>query len=165
MSLYKLEPEVAEVLFERLNDEYTAFYFYRNAANWCKNMGFTGGAKYFSGEAASEIEHAKSIEKYLTDWNIMPELKPIEKPESFSGLQDIIEKAYELEYDLCDEYKKAATLFMQNNLNTFTFIQEYIKIQNDSVAEYSDLLNQLALINPMNKFELFYFDKKVLAKL
>jgi len=34
----KLTDDVVKILNERLGDEYTAHYFYRNAANWCKNM-------------------------------------------------------------------------------------------------------------------------------
>lgn len=165
MKPYKLSAKVISLLTERLHDEYTAHYFYKNAANWCKNIGYFGGASFFYKEAANELDHAKGIEDYLTDWNVLPELSGIEKPESFSGIVDVIEKSYEIEYDLCEEYKKTASEFISIDLNAFTFIQKYIAIQNESVAEYSDLLNQLALLNISNKFDLFYFDKKVLGKL
>lgn len=32
-----LPSEVVQLLNDRLGDEYTAYFFYRNAANWCKN--------------------------------------------------------------------------------------------------------------------------------
>lgn len=164
MTLYKLIPEIVIELNERLNNEYYAMYFYRNASNWCKNRGYSGGAAYFAKEAMNEMEHAKGIEDFMTDWNIQPELKIIDVPDGFSDLPDIIYKAYELEYDLCDEYKESAKLFLEKDFNSFRFIQKYIEIQSESVSEYADLINQLSLINVMNKFEVFYFDKEVLAK-
>ena len=164
MTPYKLYDDVTIELNKRLNDEYYAMYFYRNAANWCRDKGYFGGASFFEKEAAGEIEHAKGIEKFMTEWNVRPTLSSIDAPDNFSDLPDIIAKAYELEYDLCEEYKKTAQVFFSKDLNSFRFIQKYIEIQHESVSEFSDLLNQLALINTMNKYELFYFDKEVLDK-
>ena len=53
-----LSPEVAELLMERLGDEYTAHYFYRNAANWCLDKGYMNAGAFFTAEAASELTHA-----------------------------------------------------------------------------------------------------------
>lgn len=165
MTPYKLAADVVSRLNDRLNDEYYAMYFYRNASNWCKNKGYFGGAKFFAQEASHELEHAKGVEDFLTDWNVQPYLKIIDMPDNFSSLEDIINKAYELEYNLCDEYKNSAKIFFEIDLNSFRFIQKYIEIQNESVAEFSDLINQLALINTANKFDIFYFDKEVLSEL
>ena len=35
-----LSSDVESILNERLGDEYAAYYFYRNAANWCKNANY-----------------------------------------------------------------------------------------------------------------------------
>ena len=43
---------------------------------------------------------------------------------------------------------------------TFNFIQKYVDIQNDSVAEYSDLLNALQLVNIENKLDVLIFEDK-----
>jgi len=40
----KLSNESISILNDRLKDEYTAHYFYRNAANWCRNMNYKKAA-------------------------------------------------------------------------------------------------------------------------
>ena len=39
MKVNKLPNDIASLLFDRLNDEYSAHYFYTNAKNWCENTG------------------------------------------------------------------------------------------------------------------------------
>ena len=42
---------------------------------------------------------------------------------------------------------------------THNFIQKYVDIQNDSVAEFSDLLNAAVLVNTNDKFQTLYFEQ------
>ena len=55
----KLSDDIVGIFDARLGDEYTAHFFYRNAANWCKNMNYKKAAAYFEAEANSELEHEK----------------------------------------------------------------------------------------------------------
>ena len=43
-----LDKNIEKTLNERLGDEYTAYYFYRNAANWCKNMNYKKAYSFFN---------------------------------------------------------------------------------------------------------------------
>ena len=43
----KLGQTTVKLLTERLKDEYTAHYYYRNAANWCNNANYMKAAKFF----------------------------------------------------------------------------------------------------------------------
>lgn len=158
----KLEKPVVDLLLPRLQDELDASYFYRAASNWCAGMGYTKAAAYFAKESADELTHAKGIEDYLTGWNVIPDLPVIEKPPlKFKSLVDVIEQAYKIEFALYEDYEKTAMdCFKLPDICTFNFLATYTKIQVDSVREYSDFLNQLALINPDNKFELLYFENK-----
>ena len=54
MTPNKLPQEVANVLNQRLSDEYAAHYFYRQCANYCENVGYLKAAAYF-----------KEVEPYL----------------------------------------------------------------------------------------------------
>lgn len=147
-----LPSDIAALLFERLNDEYTAHYFYRNATNYCENIGYTEASGYFKKEAEDELTHAEGLQKYLTDWNVMPMLQPISQPLPFKGLVDIIEKAYTIEYDLYEAYEDISmAIFKKNDLCTFDFLSKYRTIQRESVAEYATLLNKLELINKTDK--------------
>ena len=69
----------ATLLNERLFDEYTAHFFYRNARNFCKGVGYNNAAAFFEKEAATELEHAEKLQNYMVDWNVdptMPAVKP-----------------------------------------------------------------------------------------
>ena len=156
----KLNPEVVQLLNQRLGDEYTAHYFYRNAANWCKDKAYFKAAAYFEAEAASELTHAEKLQNYLTDWNIVPFIPPVKMVPSFSNLIDIVNKAYELEFNLLGAYNVNSAQVFTTDLTTFDFLQQLRQIQMTSVAEYSDLLNAAQLINVSNNFEVLYYEGK-----
>ena len=102
----KLPKEVVNALTPRICDEHKAFYFYKAASNWCNEKGYLKAAKYFAEESADELTHSEKLEKFIRDWNVIPELDAIEKPVlEFSGLVDVIEQAYEMEYELYEAYE------------------------------------------------------------
>lgn len=147
------------LLTDRLRDEYVAHYFYRSATNWCKGIGYNKAAAFFAEEAESELEHAKKLQTFLVDWNIEPSLPSIKPNIQFTDLIDIVNKAYVMEYALFDSYCKDSHTVFQTDINTFDFLTEFRKLQNDAVIEYSDLLNAAMLVNVENKFEILYFEQ------
>ena len=155
-----LSPEVAELLIERLGDEYTAHYFYRNAANWCNDKAYFKAGAYFTGEAEQELIHAGLLQTYLVNWNIVPSIPPVKMVPIFATLIDVVNKAYQLEYNLLTNYNTDSRMIFPVDLNTFDFLQQLRTIQNDSVAEYSDLLNAAQLVNVENNFEVLYFENE-----
>lgn len=155
-----LPSDVADILDERIGDEYTAHYFYRNAANWCKNVNYERAAAFFEAEANSELEHAKGLQDYLTQWNLMPAIPAAPTKKSFESLIDIINGAYEMEYGLFEKYSENQTEIFKDHPATFNFIQKYVDIQNEAVGEYSDLLNALNLIDVNNKLDVLFFERK-----
>jgi ferritin len=148
-----------KILTDRLGDEYTAHYFYRNATNWCAGIGYVKAAAFFAQEAENELEHAKGLQKYLVDWNVMPLLPTIKPNVTFSDLIDIINKAYALEYALFESYNRDSKQLFNTDLTTFDFLTSYRTGQTESVIEYSDLLNAAELVNIDNKFEILYFEQ------
>ena len=155
----KLSDASVSILNDRLRDEYAAHYFYRNAYNWCAGEGYLKAAEFFKAEAASELEHAEGIQKYLVDWNIHPTMPSIKSALTFDNLIDIVNKAYTIEYALFESYNKNSADVFSSDLATFDFLTEYRKGQTQSVAEYSDLLNAANLIDVNNKFEVLYFEQ------
>jgi ferritin len=157
----KLPQDIANLLNERINDEYAAHYYYRQVANYCENVGYLKAAEYFKGEAVDELTHAEGIQKYLTDWNVQPALMPVEPPQKVTGLVDAIEKAYKMEYDLYEAYEEISMdIFKKNDLCTFDFLQQYRTIQRLAVAEYSTFLNQLETIDQTDKNWVYEFEKR-----
>jgi ferritin len=155
-----LRKEAVSLLNKRIGDEYTAHYFYRSAANWCHNMSYKKAAVFFDKEAADELEHALGIQKYLTDWDVMPTIPQVETTQSFSNLVDIIVRAYDMEFGLLQSYSDNAKVLFNLDMPTFVFLQGYIEQNTKSTAEYADFLNALQLINPENNFELLYFENQ-----
>ena len=154
-----LDDQSVQLLTERIKDEYTAHYFYRNAANWCKNKNYSKAATFFDAEADSELEHAKGLQNYLIDFNIQPTIPQAETNKVFNSLVDIISGAYRMEYSLMESYNQNSSALFTTDLTTFDFLQEYRKIQKDAVVEYSDLLNALQLIDNTDKFQILYFEQ------
>jgi ferritin len=155
-----LTDDIVSIFNERIGDEYTAHYFYRNAANWCRNANYKKATAFFDGEANSELDHAQGLQDYLTQWNLIPSIPSAPSNQSFTSLVDIINKAYNLEYGLFMKYSKDQQALLGFHPATFNFIQKYVDIQNDSVAEYSDLLNALLLVNIENKLDVLIFEDK-----
>ena len=88
----KLNPEVVTLLNQRLEDEYTAHYFYRNASNWCNDKAYLKAGAFFAAEAASELTHAEKLQSYMVGWNVTPFIPPVKMIPSFTTLIDIVNK-------------------------------------------------------------------------
>ena len=72
VNVYKLSDKTVKILTDRLKDEYTAHYYYRAATNWCNDMNYKKAGAFFENEAKDELEHAETLQKYMTDFNIIP---------------------------------------------------------------------------------------------
>lgn len=155
-----------DALLVRLKDEFTAYYFYRSASNWCKNVGFVKAAEYFAAESEDELVHAKKIENFLVDWNVDVKLPYIETPQSsFLNLVDVIEKAYQLEYNLYLGYDFTSEEVMERKEHTtYGFLQFFRDIQLKSVAEYSDMLNLLDGVDIRDKAKLLLLDEHLFGE-
>jgi ferritin len=154
-----LSSDTVSKLTDRLKDEYTAHYFYRNAHNWCAGEGYLKAAAFFAQEAANELTHAEKVQKYLVDWNVYPSLPSIKPNITFDNLIDIVNKAYTLEYSLFEAYNKDSQDLFSSDIATFDFLRELREGQTESVIEYSDLLNAAMLVNVENNFEVLYFEQ------
>ncbi len=162
----KLSKEVVDLLLARLQNEYEAFYLYRSASNWCANVGFKKSADYFKSESDDELSHAKRLEQYLVDWNVIPSLPNIKSPElTFRGLADIIEKAYKIELELYEAYEEtSAKVFKSGDIGVFDFLKQYLEIQTKSVAEYSDMLNILDGVDVNDKFKMLLLEENLFGE-
>jgi ferritin len=161
-NLKKLDPMTIGELTARLKDEYTAHYFYTNAANWCRDANYKKATAFFEAEALTELQHAKGLMDYMTDFNIIPTIPVTDTNQRFMGLVEIIEKAYGIELDLMNKYNESSAKLFTSDLTTFDFLQGYREIQKESVVEYNDLLNALELVDKNDKFQVLYFEQTYL---
>lgn len=155
-----LTPDIVDLLNSAITEEYTAHYFYRGASNWCAGVGYTKAAAFYASEAAAELEHAEKLQKYLVDWNATPVLPAVRFSGEFAHLIDTVNKAYAIEYQLGDKYMTWASQMFATHLMTFNFLQEFVDIQNASIAETSDLLNAAQLIDTSNKLDLLHYEER-----
>ena len=153
-----LNDGVIKLINDRIGDEYAAHYFYNSAANWCAGVGYQKAAKFFAAEAMSELEHALGLQKYLVDWNCTPVIPSVQTFVEFGNLPEIIDRAYKLELDLFGKYIKDSQAIFGIDLATFDFLQKYRDGQTKSVAEYSDLLNALQLIDINDRLNVIHFE-------
>lgn len=152
MKLNTLPKIAIDALIARMSDEQTARYFYEAAEAWCRLKGYDNAAKYFANEAKSEGDHYLRIVKFLSDWNVSISFPAIKAPvTAFTDLLDVLSKGYQMEFDLLESYEESALSVMQECLNTFGFMQDYIKIQNESVIEYATLINKAENFLPSDK--------------
>lgn len=155
-----LSEDIIATLNAALTEEYTAHYFYRYASNWCQGVAYFKAAAFFAAEAVAELEHAEKLQKYLVDWNCAPKLPAVKFSGEFSSLIDIVNKAYLIEYQLGDKYMTWASDVFNKHLMTFNFLQEFVDIQNESIAEMSDKLNAAQLIDVSNKLDLLHYEER-----
>lgn len=155
-----LTEEIVSSLNEALKEEYTAHYFYRGASNWCQGVGYFTAAAFFTKEAAAELEHAEKLQKYLVDWNCTPMLPSVKFSGEFKSLIDVVNKSYAIEYQLGTKYMNWASQVFNKHLMTFNFLQGFVDIQNESIAEMSDKLNAAQLIDVSNKLDLLHFEER-----
>ena len=149
-----------QILNDRLVDEYTAHFFYRTATNWCKGVGYNNATKFFEAEAANELVHAEKLQQYIVDWNATPILPAVRFSGEFAHLIDTVNKSYAIEYSLGDKYMGWAAQVFGQHLMTFNFLQEFVDIQNASIAETSDLLNAAQLVDVSNKLDLLHYEER-----
>ena len=155
-----LPDTIQTMLNEAIAEEYTAHYFYRGGSNWCAGAGYTKAAAFFAAEAAAELEHAEKLQKYLVDWNCTPMLPSVKFSGKFDSLIDLVNKSYAIEYQLGDKYMSWTSKVFTDHLMTFNFLQEFVDIQNESIAEMSDLLNAAQLIDVNSKLDLLHYEER-----
>jgi ferritin len=155
-----LDGGIVAALESRLKDEYTAHLIYKNAANWCKNVGYIKAASFFEAEAADELTHAQKLQDYMVQWNVLPQIPVSTVPNNMKSLIDCINTAYNFEYNLLQSYSQIQMEVDGMHPATFNFVQEFVDIQNQSVADFSDLLNALMLVDYNNKLDLLMFEDK-----
>jgi ferritin len=158
-SLYRLSDKVVKILENRLKDEYYAHYMYRAAANWCHDMNYKKASSFFDADAKTELEHAEIIQKYMTDFNIIPKIEKVDTNHTFDSLLAIINDAYSFELNLMKSYNSDSHSVFQEDLVTFDFLKQFRDIQRESVVEFNDLINASNLVDKTDKFQILYFEQ------
>jgi ferritin len=159
MELFNPIHSLLPVMLKRLQNEYEASQFYRNAANWCANAGYDKAAAYFAKDAVSEQEHAIKLQSFLNDWGCRYVLPQISTVFNCTSLPEIVRKAYEgFEVPLYKAYNDDAGRAFDIDKSAFNLLLEFVEKQRDSVAEYRTLIDKLALIDESVKLDVYLYE-------
>lgn len=150
--------ELKQLLEQLLNKELYAQYAYRSMANAMQAIGYFGAQKFFLSEAENEGTHYQRLVDFLNDVGVNPNLAPVATPVTPETINKAFSLAFDMEYNLCKDYKSAAQYALSRDISVFTFLQEFVTEQRKSVGEYGDLLARLALCGT-NEAALLEFDE------
>jgi ferritin len=154
-----LSDKVEAKLNELIGEELYAMYAYKAIANWCQDAGFLKAHKFFLEESSDEKSHAEILEQYILDMGCVPDLKKIDKPDdSFKSLTDVVYAAYDMEVALGEKYAKIGLECVKEDALTFTKIQEFIKIQTESIGFFGDICSAAKGLST-SKFEQLALEK------
>lgn len=154
-----LSSNIEEKLNSLIGEELYAMYAYKAMANWCQDNGFLSAYKFFIEESSDEKSHAEILEQYILDMGCVPSLEKIDKPESsFKTLSDVIYEAYDMEVALGEKYSEMALECAKEDAMTLTKVQEFIKIQTESIGFFGDICAVAKGLSD-NKFEQLMLEK------
>lgn len=135
-----LSNSVEKKLNELIKEELHAMYTYVAAANWCQENGFLKAYDFFLDESKDEKGHSEILQKYILDMGCVPELQEIDKPNSdYKSLSDVIYAALDMETALGEKYSDFSVEISKEDFMTVTKLQEFIKIQTESIGFYGDI--------------------------
>jgi ferritin len=142
IQLQTLELNEVAIIMPRVQDELNARYFYEAASAWCRTNGYDNAAKYYANEASQENEHYTRWINFLSDWNVKIDFPTIPIPPVFTSLIDILEKQYQIEFNLGEAYEADAINIFPICQTIYKLMQEYVQIQNDSIIESNTLVTK-----------------------
>lgn len=163
ITLNKLPQFAIDVLTRRITDEQNEFSFYVSAAGWCRLNGYQYSANFFQVESSGEEYHYKRLMTFLSDWNSQTDFKPMVYPPPFVSLQDIFEKAYQMEYDLYLKYQQDCVDMFSKCQNAYMLLQEFVSMQNRAVVQASSYLIKMQKYIDDGDNSLINFDKEVFS--
>jgi ferritin len=150
-----IDQVAVNILTDRLADEFNAERFYMAAYNWCKLNSYDHAAAYFISEVQSERSHQLTIMQHLSGWNVNPVLPTVSDSPTFTGIPDIVKRAYEMEMSL---YVKYVNDMSSLDEGCKVFLMEFVEIQNISVMEFNDLMRK---VEPLSDVEIRMIEDKI----
>lgn len=141
---YPLKEEALSLLQQLLELEFDQSYTWTYIAMCMQNNGYFRAANYFSDEATEERKHASTIIEYLLGRGYEAKLPKITPPElELEDLKGAIKYGFELESEVTDKYVKIIRQMHDIDMLTYNFLLQFLTIQQDALAKYSDLYSQI----------------------
>lgn len=158
---------ISDSLLKHLNDqikvEAEAAQIYYAMHEWCENKGYFGMASMLRKHSAEERDHMSKVYKYIADRDaeaITPSLEAPKK-QSFSGIKDVLEVAYEHEIFVTSTYNSLADMALgEKDYMTFYWALDFLEEQREEEAKFKGMIDEVNVIGGDSK-ELYLFDQRL----
>lgn len=141
-----LKKSSKELLQEAVHEELYASALYLHLSNQCQRLGLFGAAKYFKSESDDERSHYQKHADFMNARGDIADIPAIEAVEdSIVGLKDSVQTAYDAEVALGEKYTEWYRQSLVNDPVVAQHLLQFIEIQTQSIGEYGDLLQRIAL--------------------
>jgi ferritin len=136
---YKLPQEALNIITSLASLEYEQVSFYKRLAQQSNSLGYLRAEKYFMKESIEESEHFDKWLNYVNgrgnDFTI-PEVS--KQSDKHANLYELIEAALEKEVEVSKYYAKMAVKLFEIDQLAYQETLDFLKIQNEAVAIYTD---------------------------
>ena len=150
-----LNDKIIDVVNHRINQEEYSSRLYKYMSLWLKTKGYANTSDLYKKYAKEERVHAEWAIEYLTNYNITPNLKPIQSPVmEFTCCGDVLEKTLEHELEItrqCEKLYELATVLKKPSLQELAL--RFCKEQDEEISKALDLLDQYKLTSDMLVFD------------
>ena len=149
-----MTPKIKELLDKQVELELTSHLFYLRTAMQCKINGYEGLYKFFKSQSEEEREHKLKVIENMTDLGIEHNFKydlgeittSTSMVEEFSILP-LFYDSLEMEKEVTENIKRIALESLNSNdLDTFEFMQWFIKEQREEEGKFGLLIQKAKLL-------------------
>jgi len=158
---------VSDSILKHLNDqikvEAEASSIYYAMGEWCERNGFFGMSKMLYEHSSEETEHMSKVYKYISDRDAKAITPGISAPkkQSFSGIKDVLETAYQHEIFVTETYNSLADLCLgEKDYMTFNWSLKFLSEQREEEAKFKSMIDEVTAIGGDSK-ELYLFDLRL----
>lgn len=120
---------------ERIKQEEQSARIYLGMSVWLDVQGYTGASKLWKKYSDEEMEHAEAFYDFLKGLNVVPEVPVLTKPaNSFSSLQEVVEKSLEHELYVTKEINRMASESLKmGDMMLYEMFLKYVREQHEEL--------------------------------
>jgi ferritin len=153
-----LSANMKKWLQKSIESELYASNFYKHLANQLQRLGYFGSQAFYLNESADELKHYQIIVEFMNDMGDVAEIPKVDAiKDKLTSIGDSLELAYEIEFDLYEQYKEFYKIAEDEDCAVGQFLLQFIEIQRLAIGEYGDLISKYKVAEQTK--EILLFDK------
>lgn len=139
-----ISAECKNMLDDAIYLEMSQSQLWKHIANHMQRAGFFGAQAYFLKESAEELEHYQMHVDFQNDVGAVAKVPELDAQKGeFNTLNAAIEKAYNTELEVYQDYKRFYD--KEDDSVVKQFLLQFLEIQRKAVGAYGDLLARLEI--------------------